>query len=71
MKKNNIELDDEGNLSNNSADLRQFTLYCLDHPQQRFWQALRNWSQNSFILTAENYDFDKEEYVGLRDTFYE
>lgn len=24
--------------------LASFTLYCLQNPEQRFWQALRNWS---------------------------
>ena len=24
--------------------LTEFTKYCKEHPQERFWQALRNWS---------------------------
>jgi len=24
--------------------LTEFTEYCKEHPQERFWQALRNWS---------------------------
>lgn len=24
-------------------------IYCLSHPSERFWQALRNWSEADFI----------------------
>lgn len=69
--KNKIELDDEGNPSKNSKQLRKFVLYCLDHPNERFWQALRNWSESAFILKAKNFDFDKHSFIGIEDTFYE
>ena len=36
----------------------QFLRYCEEHPQQRFWQALRNWTGYQFI------------YVQLNDSFY-
>jgi hypothetical protein len=32
--------------------LLDFARYCEDHPQERFWQALRNWAGVNFILTA-------------------
>lgn len=52
--------------------LLSFLAYCANHPDERFWQALRNWSGYSFILgaTAINVDgtFDKEE---THDTFYD
>jgi hypothetical protein len=34
----------------NSKVLASFTAYCKAHPQERFWQALRNWSGAYFIL---------------------
>jgi len=30
-------------------ELSSFINYCLDHPELRFWQALRNWSSYKFI----------------------
>lgn len=43
--------------------LMDFITYCHDHPEERFWQALRNWAKVPFILTSED---------GLngQDTFY-
>lgn len=29
--------------------LNDFTAYCKSHPELRFWQALRNWSEADFI----------------------
>lgn len=29
----------------NSEALESFTRYCQQNPDQRFWQALRNWSR--------------------------
>lgn len=46
--------------------LDSFTHYCDDHPDQRFWQALRNWSGYSFIYVVKGM-FSSE---GLTDTFY-
>lgn len=47
----------------NSQLLQDFVIYCDEHPDERFWQALRNWAEVPRIL------------VGLRDgstedTFY-
>lgn len=36
-------------VSRNSFTLRSFTNYCRLNPEERFWQALRNWSGNHFI----------------------
>jgi hypothetical protein len=47
----------------NEKTLLDFAIYCAKHPDQRFWQALRNWSDYNFIFAA-NDTFD------LRDTFY-
>ena len=56
--------------------LVKFTKYCMDNPDERFWQALRNWSEYSFIYgqksggAAEDMTdmFGKE--CKLYDTFY-
>ena len=69
MKKK-LELNDEGVPSRNSKSLRTFVLYCLDHPEQRFWQALRNWSGERFILKADSIDFTESKFIGIFDTFY-
>jgi len=59
----------------NIEQLNSFTQYCNEHPEMRFWQALRNWNmlenpEDMFILTASDLDFDKDAYLGLEDTFY-
>ena len=54
--------------SKNGALLVEFAEYCAEHPEQRFWQALRNWSGSNFVLilshTAPRPD------SGEMDTFY-
>ena len=35
-------------------DLSSFIEYCAKNPQQRFWQALRNWAEADQILTKMN-----------------
>jgi hypothetical protein len=27
----------------------EFYMYCMEHPEMRFWQALRNWSGYGYI----------------------
>lgn len=41
-----------------------FLMYCKQCPEQRFWQALRNWSKYSFIFSS---DYVEGPY---KDTFY-
>jgi hypothetical protein len=36
----------------NSEVLADFVAYCKAHPQERFWQALRNWVGASFVLVS-------------------
>lgn len=48
----------------NARLLSSFILYCETHPDERFWQALRNWSRVPFIYAA---DFLMGDTV---DTFY-
>lgn len=38
--------------SKNAQSLASFTQYCLDHPEERFYQALRNWSGHDFIFAG-------------------
>ena len=54
-----------------------FMNYLINHPEQRFWQIVRNWSGYSFILgsthwTHEMFDpkFMKKNKVEVTDTFY-
>lgn len=34
----------------NSKTLRSFIRYCVTHPEERFWQAIRNWSEYNKIV---------------------
>lgn len=65
-------------------NLVDFITYCLEHPEERFWQALRNWSGYYYIFgwrprkpvtlkdDGANYVEGVEdlEKAGLEDTFY-
>jgi hypothetical protein len=44
--------------------LDSFIDYCMTHPQERFWQALRNWAQVGFIYVSNR------PVGGVVDTFY-
>lgn len=46
--------------------LTKFIAYCVAHPGERFWQALRNWSGASSITYTSAFN---DEYKS-RDTFY-
>lgn len=52
--------------SKNEKTLQSFIDYCKAHPEQRFWQALRNWSPFSFIYGGGQF----VEHPALQDTFY-
>ena len=41
------------NETRNSKLLEDFTRYCQKYPEQRFWQALRNWSGYPFVLVSD------------------
>jgi len=53
----------------NKKLLESFAEYCKAHPEQRFWQALRNWSEFAFILKANNLE-DFNGIKGVTDTYY-
>lgn len=53
--------------------LDSFVAYCNANPEQRFWQALRNWSRFDFILGFNGDIFDlMDAYSGfpVTDTFH-
>ena len=62
--------NDEGVPSKNQKQLASFAEFCLKYPNQRFWQALRNWSKTPFILNAKTLE-SFENIKGIKDTFYE
>lgn len=48
----------------NEKLLAEFTEYCKEHPGERFWQALRNWSQASAVW------YEYRDSGQQKDTFY-
>lgn len=63
--------------SKNSKLLARFIAYCLEHPNERFWQALRNWSGVNYLLKSSHYEAEmfNQRYllknnVKTEDTFY-
>ena len=64
--------------SKNIKQLKSFTAYCLSHKDERFWQALRNWSKSNYILKSSHYDskmfnveYLKKYKVEIIDLFYD
>jgi hypothetical protein len=49
----------------NETVLNDFVAYCEQHPGERFWQALRNWSGQPFILACDDIEGGR-----TIDTFY-
>lgn len=54
------------NLRRNAATLASFVDYCKKHPDQRFWQALRNWSGYTLIYATNEHPPPER----AKDTFY-
>lgn len=42
----------------------EFIKYMIDHPNERFWQSVRNFSGSSFVLFSTSID------KNIKDTFY-
>lgn len=40
--------------SKNEKLLKDLIEYCKDHPEERFWQALRNWAAADFIFVEKS-----------------
>lgn len=61
----------KGTMSNVSmkseVQLSEFIRYCLEHPELRFWQALRNWSEADSIQYFKIID---DVTSKMSDTFY-
>jgi hypothetical protein len=57
-------------MNKNREKLLSFIEYCLEHPEERFWQALRNWAKVDFIFTHKG-SLDDILVGELRDTFYD
>ena len=53
----------------NIETLNSFIKYCKEHPHERFWQALRNWSGFHFIY-GSNKCSAMEKVDDLKNTFY-
>lgn len=51
----------------NSLTLASFVVYCNLHPEERFWQALRNWSGYHYIYVTDQ-GISKDQ--NALDTFY-
>lgn len=43
-----------------------FVIYLIAHPEERFWQALRNWSGYNFVAASNDPVHD----IMIHDTFY-
>ena len=51
--------------------LWSFVHYCYQHPTERFWQALRNWSGYWFIFGGtKEISITEAHKLGLQDTFF-
>ena len=55
-------------MNKNKEKLLSFLQFCRQHPQERFWQALRNWSEATAIY-YEKYEKGVDDNV-CEDTFY-
>lgn len=53
----------------NSETLASFVAYCVAHPTERFWQALRNWAKVNFVLTFSGSVFQIPDDSQFVDTF--
>ena len=58
--------------SRNEKALQSFIKYCESHPYERFWQALRNWSEYNYIFGSDDKpeNLMKDYHYSLEDTFY-
>jgi hypothetical protein len=50
--------------SRNKKLFLEFFDYCVYHPNERFWQALRNWAEMAYVLAGKKNRDEAE------DTFY-
>lgn len=57
---------DEGNNMRDQKAKEALIRYLQEHPEQRLWQCIRNWSGFNFIWAG-----DKLDMSDASDTFYE
>jgi len=57
-------------MNKNKKLLDNFVAYCQQHPEERFWQALRNWVGKDFILVTKKGVDRTELNDTIEDTFY-
>lgn len=65
----NLELANTRDARNKDDLLR----YIEEHPEQRLWQAIRNWSGHGFVMVGELTEDERGNVIfpkGLEDTFY-
>jgi hypothetical protein len=55
-------------MSRNRDLLDDFTDYCRENPEERFWQALRNWSGQAVIWASKTGSDHDRSYP--KDTLY-
>lgn len=55
--------------SKNEQSLKSFAEYCVAHPKERFWQALRNWVAQDSIPEVQ-FIYLQREGLPIEDTFY-
>ena len=68
-----LKIKDGGNVQSNMRSeeaLHSFMRYCFEHPDERFWQALRNWSKYEYILGYDGDLFDLRAQFPMIDTFH-
>jgi hypothetical protein len=63
------EILTEGDLTHCERELISFMSYCKDHPKERFWQALRNWSGWDYVLVNKGMSLG-ELGLDVHDTYY-
>jgi len=56
-------------MSKNEKLLVELIAYCQAHPEQRFWQAVRNWANVSHLFIGE-LDMKTLKPINLKDTYY-
>ena len=61
MKKEKLPLNSEGVPSRNELSLNSFAGYCIENPNQRFFQALTNWFGAGYIGFSQ----DRQEWHDL------
>lgn len=58
-------------MNKNKELLDSFVAFCNEHPEYRFWQALRNWCGWPFVYVSDSLiKTVSGDQTRVRDTFY-